>query len=80
MAMHHSNPKRASEAHALPDVETFEVDARGYAEQIDDADDALSPGWYWHGCFPGCLPDGEQNGPFATEQEAVADAQQDHES
>ncbi len=31
--------------------------------------------WYWWSCFPGCLPDGEPNGPFATEAEAIADAQ-----
>lgn len=31
-------------------------------------------GWYWWACFPGCLPDGEPNGPFATEAEAIADA------
>src|SRR5262245_16664866 len=32
------------------------------------------PGWYWQACFPGCLPDSEPNGPFATEQEAIDDA------
>lgn len=31
-------------------------------------------GWYWRACFPGCLPDGEPSGPFATEEEALADA------
>jgi len=34
-------------------------------------------GWYWHSCFPGCMPDGEPMGPFATEPEALADAQSD---
>ena len=33
------------------------------------------PGWYWWPCFPGCLPDGDANGPFTTEAEALADAQ-----
>lgn len=32
-------------------------------------------GWYWWSCFPGCLPDGDPMGPFETEAEAVADAQ-----
>ena len=32
-------------------------------------------GWYWHACFPGCLPDSEPSGPFATEKEAIDDAQ-----
>jgi hypothetical protein len=31
-------------------------------------------GWYWHACFPGCLPDGEPCGPFETEDEATANA------
>lgn len=31
-------------------------------------------GWYWWSCFPGCLPDGDSNGPFETEADAVADA------
>lgn len=35
------------------------------------------PGWYWWACFPGCMPDGEPCGPFATEAEAIADAQGD---
>ena len=30
--------------------------------------------WYWQACWPGCLPDGEINGPFDTEQAAVDDA------
>lgn len=24
------------------------------------------PGWYWWACFPGCLPDGEPDGPYRT--------------
>ena len=34
----------------------------------------LEPGWYWQACFPGCLPDGEPEGPFLTEYAALADA------
>jgi hypothetical protein len=30
--------------------------------------------WFWHPCFPGCIPDGEANGPFETEIEARKDA------
>ncbi len=30
----------------------------------------------WVGsCFPGCLPDGDPNGPFDSEALAIADAQ-----
>lgn len=28
------------------------------------------PGWYWWSCSPGCLPDGEAQGPYATSTEA----------
>jgi hypothetical protein len=28
-------------------------------------------GWYWWACFPGCLPDGEPDGPYPTEREAI---------
>lgn len=31
-------------------------------------------GWYWWPCSPGCLPDGDPVGPFATSEEALADA------
>ena len=31
-------------------------------------------GWYWWPCFPGCLPDGDAFGPFASEAEALEDA------
>lgn len=31
--------------------------------------------WWWQACFPGCLPDGEPQGPFETQAEALADAQ-----
>lgn len=38
--------------------------------------DTPTLGWFYHSCFPGCLPDSEPNGPFATEQEALADARE----
>lgn len=31
-------------------------------------------GWYWWACFPGCLPDGEPSGPFASSRQALQDA------
>lgn len=34
----------------------------------------LPAGWYWHACFPGCLPDGEPSGPFASSRQALEDA------
>jgi hypothetical protein len=31
-------------------------------------------GWYWWTCFPGCMPEGDANGPFKTERAAEVDA------
>lgn len=39
-----------------------------------ETEDSHAPGWYWQACFPGCLPDGDPSGPFETEAEAVANA------
>ena len=41
------------------------------AESVEDTD---REAWFYWFCFPGCMPDGELNGPFATESEALADA------
>ena len=78
MSQAYSNPKRASDPHALPDVEIFYNDAdvvNGHARNFDANGEPVEAGWYWWPCFPGCLPDGEPSGPFATEAEALADAQ-----
>ena len=32
-------------------------------------------GWFYWFCFPGCLPDGDLNGPYDTRELALADAQ-----
>jgi hypothetical protein len=31
-------------------------------------------GWFWRAGFPGCLADGDPNGPFSTSQQAHHDA------
>jgi hypothetical protein len=96
----YSNPKRATDPHALPDVEVFKGYRHAcrdcgeeqplfpdYYGQLYPADEPCACGhvgmrcldtdvkWYWWHCFPGCLPDGDPIGPFATEAEALADAQ-----
>jgi hypothetical protein len=43
-------------------------------EKPDANSEWTEPGWYWWACSPGCLPDGEANGPFETEEQAIADA------
>ena len=36
----------------------------------------LAPGWYFWPCQPGCLPDGEAEGPHQSSQEAYARAEE----
>lgn len=60
--------------------EVFYADAGGVSLLSFDSPQAratVGPGWYWWPCFPGCLPDGEASGPFATEQEAIDDAREE---
>mgnify|MGYP003137781501 FL=1 len=44
------------------------------ARNYDSAGDPVKPGWYWWSCFPGCLPDGDPFGPFASSRQAHEDA------
>lgn len=68
------DPKRADSTHALPDCEVFYVD--GSEGWTDDDGQPLERGFYWQACFPGCLPDCPPMGPYETEDEALADAQE----
>ena len=71
----YSDPKRESDPHALPDLEVFYIDPREAGTRRFNVDGPVTQsGWYWWTCFPGCLPDSEPNGPFATQAEALADA------
>ena len=70
----YSDPTRESEPFALPDVEVFEMRPTDYRDPEGELE--MRNGWYWWACFPGCLPDGDANGPFKTEAEATADAQE----
>jgi hypothetical protein len=75
MSQEYSSTERADDPHALPDVEVYEVTQA----DIDSGDwgdlEMTEPGFYWWSCFPGCLPDGDPVGPFASYEEALADAQ-----
>ena len=80
MSYIYSDPERETEEHALPDMEVFYVSQLETIYNLDNLDHAdeytiTQPGWYWWSCFPGCLPDGDPMGPFETENEAIADAQ-----
>ena len=72
----YSDPSRESDPHALPDIEVFWLNAGEFEFDASQGEEGFNEaGWYWWSCFPGCLPDGEPNGPFETEEEALADAQ-----
>ena len=70
------DPSRESDPNALPDGEVF------YAQKgeiwdayvYDSSSSPNPPGWYYQACFPGCLPDGDPVGPFATAEEALMEA------
>jgi len=71
---------REGEPYSLPDGEVFYADA-GDLWDVDSGcypstDEPNDPGWYYWTCFPGCLPDSDPIGPFATEAEALADARE----
>ena len=70
----YSNPERENDPHALPDVEVWQ-----HTHHHKECPEGCELGWYWQSCFPGCLPDSEPMGPFATQAEALADAQQGNE-
>ena len=76
MGYHYSDPKRAKDPYALPNVEVFYLSTEdaGTTEEGEPRE----PGWYFAFGFPGCLHDGEPEGPFATEGEALAAAREDN--
>jgi hypothetical protein len=72
MSQEYSNPERESDEHALPDLEVFyRTDTACKADGWD-----TDGGWFYWFCFPGCLPDSDAVGPFATKAEALADARE----
>ena len=73
----YSDPRRESDPHALPDLEVFEVTERDFRR--GDYPESAGPGYYWQACSPGCLPDSDPIGPFATKAEALADARAEEE-
>lgn len=61
-----------SEGHPIGSFEVFYQTGEEDLRPGDDVD--IQTGWYWWACFPGCLPDGEMNGPFMTEDDAFNNA------
>lgn len=80
MTQAYSDPTRIGDPYSLPDVEIFPVPGPYHAFVEGEREDAtLEPGWYYWYCCPGCLPDSEPIGPFASEADVLADAQGDRE-
>lgn len=75
MGQIYTDPERENEPTALPNAEVFHVPT-DYDPETETENGGLDPGWYWWSCFHGCLPDGDPVGPFGTEAEAMADAQE----
>ena len=72
----YSDPKRESDPYSLPDVEVFYAEA-GEIEPSEAGEiEPSEAGFYYWYCFPGCMPDSEATGPFATEDEALEDARE----
>ncbi len=59
---------------AYGSFEVFALDGSINDDVLNERGEPLAAGWYWWPCFPGCLPDGEPNGPFETEAQATRDA------
>ena len=39
-------------------------------------EEAIEGGWFYHYCFPGCLPESSPFGPFASHDDALKDARE----
>lgn len=84
MAYHYTDPTRATDPHALPDVEVFfdDADDAGLGPRNFDGDsEPVEPGWYF-AYLDGGLDcwSGEPSGPYPTEAEALAAAREGVES
>jgi hypothetical protein len=72
------NAEAGSWQFEIIDTEVKRLNSEGFygedriREIIEDTAKA-SAGFYWWSCQPGCLPDGEANGPFETAEEAEED-------
>ena len=73
----HAGPRKAYDrVYQMDHCAAEDAKNRAGCHLPDPCEDCPEPGWYWWACFPGCLPDSDPIGPFATEAEALADAQE----
>ena len=75
----YSNSDRETDENALPNVEVYFLSTSAIQQDglTDEDGDQLEEGWYWQSGFPGCMPDGEPNGPFPTQADALADSREE---
>ena len=72
---HHSFTGHLRNNGTYEEYGSFEIFWFDGEKDIDlDYQDIEPSGWYWWSCFPGCLPDGEKVGPFASSSQAYDDA------
>jgi hypothetical protein len=72
MSQHYSDPTRAADPFALPDVEVFyRTETANRADGWTNSENETLPG----GWFYCCLPDGEPIGPFPSKQDAISNCQ-----
>jgi hypothetical protein len=78
----YSDPSRAEQPHALPDVEVFYLSRATIRREqwLDPNSEPYTEGYYYWFCLPGCLPDSVPSGPFDTEEAALGDAQANNDS
>ena len=74
MAFYSRDVTRADEQYALPNVEVFYL-TQGEIDSVPVCQ--FEQGWYFWACFPGCLPDADPVGPYATEQLAIDAAREE---
>ena len=62
-----------------PEFRLASMNSKAREKMIDAIikSEGIKGGWFYQYCFPGCLPDGGINGPFATAKDAVNAAQDD---
>ena len=72
---HEFHMDKTRETHGSFEVFWDDADTvNGHDRNYDGEGEPVTPGWYWWACFPGCIPDGEANGPFASSSQAHEDA------
>lgn len=64
----YSDPTRENDKWALPDVEVFHMSESEAREMLGEESEG---GWFYQFGFPGCMPDSDPIGPYATHDEAI---------